>query len=165
MKVIKFLYKLVKITLILSGIALWMYILEPINTMVFETNPITNIECIDGDSFKGEIDGDEVNVELEYITTTKDEYYVESADAYTCNILMDAQEVQVEYEASDLEEKDGEIEGWIWIIDNDNNILLQEEIAKRGYVESTKGRSSEYTERVDHSIIDTYNIYEGVLNE
>lgn len=99
---------------------------------------LTDIKCIDGDTIKATINDSEETIrfigidtpETKYSTKTEDEPYAVTASEYTCNKVMNANIVEIEYDPnSDNTDKYGRILGWIFVDD----ILLQKELVYNGY--------------------------------
>lgn len=87
--------------------------------------------CVDGDTARFENLG---RVRFLYIDTpelqpTPQPYAQEAAD-FTCNLLTNATNIYIEYDGR-TEDDYGRVLGWIWI----DNVLLQEELVKAGYVD------------------------------
>jgi micrococcal nuclease len=98
---------------------------------------LSNIECIDGDTIKASINGEENTIrfigidtpETKYSTKDVDEPYAQEASDYTCNSVMSAKIVEIEYDSnSDKSDKYGRILGWIFVDGN----LLQKELVYNG---------------------------------
>ena len=99
---------------------------------------LTNIDCIDGDTFRATIDGEDKTIrmigidtpETKYATKTVDEPYAVEASDYTCSHLKDSDNLKLEYDSkAKKEDKYGRVLGWIFIGDS----LLQEELVLKGY--------------------------------
>lgn len=99
---------------------------------------LTNIDCIDGDTFRATIDGEDKTIrmigidtpETKYATKTVDESYAVEASDYTCSHLKDSDNLKLEYDSkAKKEDKYGRVLGWIFIGDS----LLQEELVLKGY--------------------------------
>lgn len=98
---------------------------------------LTDIECIDGDTIKANINGSIETIrflsidtpETKYSTKDKDEPYAKEASEYTCDSVSNGK-VEIEYdEKSDKTDKYGRYLGWIFVNDN----LLQKELISLGY--------------------------------
>lgn len=98
---------------------------------------LTDIECIDGDTIKANINGNIETIrflaidtpETKYSTKDKDEPYAKEASEYTCDSVSNGK-VEIEYdEKSDKTDKYGRYLGWIFVNDN----LLQKELISLGY--------------------------------
>ena len=99
---------------------------------------LTNIECIDGDTIKAEINGEIKKIrflavdtpETKYSTKDKDEPYAVEASEFTCRKIKEANIIEIEYDSkSDKEDKYGRVLGWIFVDD----VLLQKELISNGY--------------------------------
>ncbi len=98
---------------------------------------LTDIECIDGDTIKANINGNIETIrflaidtpETKYSTKDKDEPFANEASEYTCDRITN-NKVEIEFdEKSDKTDKYGRYLGWIFINDN----LLQKELISLGY--------------------------------
>ncbi len=99
---------------------------------------ISNIECIDGDTFKASINNETKTVRLlaidtpetKYATKNEDEPYAVEAAEWTCKRLNEASNISLEYDSkSDKTDKYGRVLGWVFI----DNSLLQSELIQKGY--------------------------------
>lgn len=99
---------------------------------------ITDIECIDGDTIRANINGNKETIrflaidtpETKHSTKKEDEKYAKEASEYTCNSLTDAKIVEIEYDPkSDEKDKYNRVLGWIFI----DGILLQKKLISLGY--------------------------------
>jgi len=125
-----------------------------------QRNTIELDYCLDGDTanFKEigrvrfilidtpEIFGDEI------------EYKGIEAAEFTCNLLKKANVIEYELEGQE-KDKWGRTRAWIFVDDK----LLQEEIAKAGYVKQffNKQNGQRYYERVHNAINDKYSVWQG----
>ena len=109
-----------------------------INSVSAKSVSLTNIDCIDGDTFRATIDGEEKTIrmigidtpETKYATKNVDEPYAVEASDYTCGHLKDAKEISLEYDPKSKEEdKYGRVLGWIFVDEE----LLQKELVSLGY--------------------------------
>ena len=94
------------------------------------------VRCVDGDTAVFKVENEEVKFRFLAIDTpetvhpTKDvETYGKNASEYTCNKLLNAKQIIVEYELSNKTDKYGRSLGWIWI----DGSLLQKELISVGY--------------------------------
>jgi micrococcal nuclease len=112
----------------------WIFVfLILLNGCVVEENRerIILSSCIDGDTARFENLG---RVRFLYIDTpelqpTPQPFAQEAAD-FTCTLLTNASNIYIEYDGR-REDDYGRVLGWIWV----DNVLLQEEIVKAGYVD------------------------------
>lgn len=93
-------------------------------------------KCVDGDTFRIKINGEDIKVRMLAIDTPESvkekelEYYGKEASNYTCNKLSNAKEIELEYDSnSDKYDKYGRILAWVFV----DNKLLQEDLVKNGY--------------------------------
>ena len=94
-------------------------------------------DCVDGDTIKVVLKDKKVTVRLLAIDTpesvhpTKEvEPYGVEASEYTCNLVMNTKKIELEYDGnSDKYDKYGRILAWVFV----DNLLLQDEIVKKGY--------------------------------
>ncbi|MDF9825199.1 micrococcal nuclease [Breznakia sp. PF5-3] len=94
------------------------------------------VDCVDGDTANFMIDGEEQKVRFLAIDTPETkhpqkgaELYGKEASVYTCNQLMNAKEIELEYEIENRTDKYGRVLAWIWV----DGILLQRELISKGY--------------------------------
>lgn len=93
--------------------------------------------CVDGDTFKVLIDGEEYSIRMlaidtpETVKTGDDiEDYGKEASDYTCDKLTNAKKIELEYDDnSDMKDKYDRILAWVYVDDN----LLQEDLISLGY--------------------------------
>ncbi len=97
---------------------------------------VTLNRCVDGDTAVFNVDGEEVKYRFLAIDTpetvkpnTEVQEYGKDASEYTCNKLLDAKEIIIEYEKGNKTDKYGRSLGWIWI----DGSLLQKELVDVGY--------------------------------
>lgn len=99
---------------------------------------LSDIECIDGDTFRATIDNKKETIRLiaidtpetKYSTKLEDEPYAEEASNFTCNSLTNSNSIYLEYDQkSKKTDKYGRILGWIYVDD----VLLQKELVSKGY--------------------------------
>ena len=94
-------------------------------------------KCIDGDTFKVVLNEKEVTVRLLAVDTPESvhpnkekEYYGEEASEFTCNLLKNANKIELEYDSnSEKYDKYERVLAWVFI----DGKLLQDEIIKNGY--------------------------------
>lgn len=111
-----------------------------------ETSPTTTVSeegiqlvaCVDGDTAKFLIDGNEEKVRFLAIDTPETKHpqkgvepYGQEASDYTCNRLTSAETIVLEYEESNQSDKYGRVLAWVWVDGN----LLQRELVSGGYAE------------------------------
>lgn len=98
-------------------------------------------KCVDGDTIKVEIGGEEKTVRFLAVDTPESvhptkgvEYYGKEASEYTCSRVSKAKVIELEYDqGSDKEDKYDRLLAWVWVDSN----LLQDELIKNGYAEVT----------------------------
>ncbi len=109
-----------------------------INYVYADSVEITNIECIDGDTLKADIDGETKTIRLlaidtpetKYATKEEDEPYSVEAMEWTCKRLNEASQILLEYDPkSDETDKYGRVLGWLFV----DGSLLQSELIQKGY--------------------------------
>lgn len=91
--------------------------------------------CVDGDTARFYIDGENVKVRFLAIDTPEStntiEPYGEEASSYTCKALTEANEIILEFEPEEEYDKYGRRLAWIFI----DKKLLQEELIKESLAE------------------------------
>lgn len=113
-----------------------------INLMLLNVKAETGLQkvtlnrCVDGDTAVFNVDGEEIKYRFLAIDTpetvkpnTEVQEYGKDASEYTCNKLVNAQEIIIEYEKGNKTDKYGRSLGWIWI----DGSLLQKELIDVGY--------------------------------
>lgn len=122
----------------MKKVVLFLFCFLFLNAVNAKSVILTDIDCIDGDTFRAKIDDEEKTIrmigidtpETKYATKTEDEPYAKEASDYTCNHLKDAKDITLEYDPkSKKEDKYGRSLGWIFIDDK----LLQKELVSLGY--------------------------------
>lgn len=96
-------------------------------------------KCVDGDTFRIKLDNQEYYVRMLAIDTpesvkenSKVEYYGKEASEYTCNKLMNAKKIELEYDdKSDKVDKYDRLLAWVYV----DGKLLQEDLVESGYAE------------------------------
>lgn len=96
-------------------------------------------ECVDGDTIKITINNETKTVRLlavdtpESVHPTKDvEYYGQEASDYTCNLVKNASNIELEYdENSAKEDKYNRLLAWVFV----DGTLLQEKLIENGYAQ------------------------------
>ena len=98
------------------------------------------LKCIDGDTARFDIDGNNKKVRFLAIntkeSTNKVEKYGKEASEFTCNKLKEASKIELEYDnGSDKTDKYGRELAWIWV-DNEllQNLLIKEGLAEVKYI-------------------------------
>lgn len=107
-----------------------------INT-VYAKEQVTFDSCVDGDTFKINLNGEKKSVRMiavdtpESVHPTKEkEYYGEESSEYTCNKLKNAKKIELEYDKnSDKEDKYGRLIAWVFV----DGVLLQQNLIENGY--------------------------------
>lgn len=122
--------------LVFGGLSFYEY--KEKNTPRPSDDEIQLSRCIDGDTAEFWVEGEQVKVRFLAIDTpetvkpnTPVEPFGKEASDYTCNRLLEAKEIQFEYEESNKTDKYGRMLAWIWV-DGD---LLQQELINLGYAE------------------------------
>lgn len=124
---------------ILAIIILLFSVLYIIQNLILESNRIVVelVDCIDGDTARFLVDGNEKKVRFLSIDTPESNNYIEEfgkeAAAYTCNYLENAQLIELEFDALADNDSYDRLLAWIWVDD----ILLQEDLVRKGYAEVT----------------------------
>lgn len=99
---------------------------------------VDEIECVDGDTFRGIINDEKETIRLlaidtpetKYSTKLEDEPYAQEASEFTCNLLTNSKNIILEYDKkSKKTDKYGRVLGWIYA----DGIFLQKELIKKGY--------------------------------
>ena len=116
---------------------------------------VTLSKCVDGDTARFIIKGEDVKVRFLGINSPeietnnkKGEEYGEEAKKYTCKKLKNANKIQIEYDSnSDKEDKYGRTLAYVFVDDK----LLESMILKRGYatVKYVKENYKYYDELID----------------
>jgi len=96
-------------------------------------------KCIDGDTIKVERNDEIITVRLLAVNTPEiktdkkeGEYYSEEASTYTCNLIMNAKKIELEYDPkSDITDKYDRTLAWVFI----DGKLLEDLLVKNGYAE------------------------------
>jgi len=96
-------------------------------------------KCVDGDTIKILLDGEEKTVRLLAVDTPESvhptkgvEYYGKEASDFTCDIVSKAKKIELEYdENSDKEDKYKRLLAWVFVDDE----LLQDKLIQGGYAE------------------------------
>ena len=104
---------------------------------VYAKEKVEFVKCVDGDTFRVLINGEEHLVRMIAVDTpelakngNKAEYYAEDAKEYTCNKIMNARKLELEYDPkSDKIDKYDRVLAWVYV----DGKLLQEELVKNGY--------------------------------
>lgn len=97
---------------------------------------VTFNKCVDGDTIKLKIDGKKERVRLLAIDTPESvtpdkpvEAYGKEASNYTCNLVKNANRIEIEYDInSDKEDKFGRVLAYVYV----DGKMLQEELLKKG---------------------------------
>lgn len=113
--------------------------IETVKSSVSEKSSVTLEKCVDGDTATFNIDGESVKVRFLAIDTPESvhpykdvEEYGKDAGEYTCKLLTEANQIEIEYEESmSTEDKYGRKLAWIWVDDE----LLQESLIEVGYAQ------------------------------
>lgn len=100
---------------------------------------VTFSKCVDGDTFKVEVNGNIKTVRMLAVDTPESvhptkgvEFYGKEASNFTCEMVTNAKNLKLEYDDnSDKEDKYDRLLAWVWVDD----VLLQDELIKNGYAE------------------------------
>lgn len=109
------------------------------NTASASREKVSFSKCVDGDTIKVLINKKEVTVRFLAVDTPESvhptkgvEYYGKEASSYTCNLVSNANTLELEYDSgSDKTDKYNRVLAWVWV----DNVLLQDELVKNGYAE------------------------------
>lgn len=103
-----------------------------------EENEIQLAKCIDGDTAKLSVNGEEKTLRFLAIDTpetvkpnTEVEPYGKEASKMTCSLLKNAKEIKLEYEENNLTDKYDRLLAWVWV----DGELLQHKLVAEGYAE------------------------------
>ena len=96
----------------------------------------TFVKCVDGDTMRLKINGEKKRVRLLAIDTPESvtpdkpvEAYGKEASNYTCNLVKNANKIEIEYDInSDKEDKFGRVLAYVYVDDK----MIQEELLKNG---------------------------------
>jgi len=96
-------------------------------------------KCVDGDTIKVILDGEERTVRLLAVDTPESvhptkgvEYYGKEASNFTCDTIISAKKIELEYdEDSDKEDKYDRLLAWVFV----DGVLLQDKLIQGGYAE------------------------------
>ena len=105
--------------------------------LVYAKEKVDFVKCVDGDTFRVMINGEEHLIRMLAIDTPElakngnaAEYYAEDASNYTCNKLENAKKIELEYDPkSDKVDKYDRVLAWVYV----DGKLLQEDLVKNGY--------------------------------
>ena len=113
--------------------------LFPITTFAYDKEKVTLSKCIDGDTARFILNGEEIKVRFLGIDTPEtkhptkgEEPFGKKASNYTCNKLTKAEKIEIEYDekSNKLDRYDRHL-AWVFVDDK----LLQNELVKKGYAE------------------------------
>lgn len=113
--------------------------LLPITTFAYDKEKVTLSKCIDGDTARFILNGEEIKVRFLGIDTPEtkhptkgEEPFGKKASNYTCNKLTKAEKIEIEYDekSNKLDRYDRHL-AWVFVDDK----LLQNELVKKGYAE------------------------------
>ena len=98
---------------------------------------VTFSKCVDGDTIKILLDGEEYTVRMLAVDTPESvhptkgvEYYGKEASEFTCNQVTNAKKIELEYDDnSDKTDKYSRLLAWVFVDDN----LLQQQLIENGY--------------------------------
>lgn len=120
----------------MKKILLFILLMIPINIYAEE---VDFYKCVDGDTIKVTFNEEVITVRMLAIDTpesvstqVEDEYYGKEASDYTCNLITNANTIELEYDSnSDKTDKYGRTLAWVFI----DNELLQNLLVRNGYAE------------------------------
>lgn len=106
------------------------------SNLPLDNNEVELVKCVDGDTARFLINGNEETVRFLAIDTpetvkpgTPVQPYGKEASDYTCNILTNASEIKLEYEEGNQTDKYGRGLAWIFA----DGELVQENLISEGY--------------------------------
>ena len=95
-------------------------------------------KCVDGDTASFKVDGEiqkyrflAIDTPESVHPTKKEQEYGKTASEYTCQILTNAKNIEIESEAKNKTDKYGRNLAWIWVDDE----LLQKILVEEGYAQ------------------------------
>ena len=105
--------------------------------LVYAKEKVEFVKCVDGDTFRVMINGEEHLVRMLAVDTPelakngkKAEYYAYDAKEYTCNKITNAKMIELEYDPkSDKVDKYDRVLAWVYV----DGKLLQEDLVRNGY--------------------------------
>ena len=105
--------------------------------LVYAKEKVEFVKCVDGDTFRVMINGEEHLVRMLAVDTPelakngkKAEYYADDAKEYTCNKITNAKMIELEYDPkSDKVDKYDRVLAWVYV----DGKLLQEDLVRNGY--------------------------------
>lgn len=120
------------IYLIIAGVLF----LTPTSVSAMEQEKVHFSKCVDGDTAKFILDGEQITVRFLAVDTPETKHptkgvepYGPEASEYTCNSLKNANKIVLEYDSnSDKTDKYNRYLAWVWVDD----ILLQKELINNG---------------------------------
>lgn len=113
--------------------------IETVESSVSEKNGVTLEKCVDGDTATFNINGESVKVRFLAIDTPESvhpyksvEEYGKDASEYTCKLLTEANQIEIEYEENmSTEDKYSRKLAWVWV----DGKLIQESLIEIGYAQ------------------------------
>lgn len=147
-----------------------MFLSLSVRVNAIEKDVVKFSKCVDGDTIKVILDGEERTVRLLAVDTPESvhptkgvEYYGKEASDFTCDIITNAKKIELEYdEDSDKEDKYDRLLAWVFV----DGELLQDKLIQGGYAEVAYLYGNyKYTSLLqDHqAIVETKTI--GIWNE
>lgn len=128
--------KNIKVIIFIIMISLIGFMPTPVNAKETTKDTVKFSKCVDGDTAKFLLNGEEITVRFLAIDTPETKHpkkgvepYGKEASDFTCNIITNAESIYLEYDNnSDKTDKYNRYLAWVWV---DNN-LVQEELVKQG---------------------------------
>lgn len=120
---------------ILTAIIL-LLITSPNNILALERQTVTLNKCVDGDTAWFNLDDEVIKTRFLAIDTPEStnqiEEYGKEASNYTCDLLTNAEVIEIEYDSnSDKQDRYDRHLVWVFV----DNELLQEKVVENGYAE------------------------------
>ncbi|MFV0425381.1 MAG: thermonuclease family protein [Bacilli bacterium] len=148
------------VILLSLGIGLYNKVLKVEYNETLSNDYVTLDSCVDGDTAWFNINGERTKVRFLFVDTPEStneiEPYGKEASTFTCDLLSNAKEIQLEYDGDKTDKYDRTL-AWVWA----DGILVQEELAKNGYVEKFYDYGNyKYEGLMRDSLNDIYGIFE-----
>lgn len=128
--------KNIKVIIFIIMISLIGFMPTPVNAKETVKDTVKFSKCVDGDTAKFLLNGEEITVRFLAIDTPETKHptkgvepYGKEASDFTCNIITNAESIYLEYDNnSDKIDKYNRYLAWVWVDDN----LIQKELVKQG---------------------------------
>lgn len=124
--------------IILVFVGISAYEMSKMKLLIEESQGIYLVDCIDGDTAKFMIDGNEQIVRFLAIDTpetvkknTPVQPFGKEASDMTCGLLTNATRIELEFEDSNKQDKYDRLLAWVWV----DGELLQQKLVAEGYAE------------------------------